>query len=236
MQFIRFLFFLILFCDYGLASAQPSSLMFVSVDSLKFQVYLNDTLKNSLPDDTVILENISDYYPTVKIELSNLAVQSPKIPVFLKPDFLVMFRIDFTDSVLTLEKISESKLFYTPRVKTDTLKTATFSQDSVYSVPEHTCSGAISELEFADFFTKYSEIDFDSEKVLFLINALAGHCYTSAQIRQIAGAMDSDEMRLIYCKLAYPYIVDKQNFSVVYDSFERSDTIQKMEDFLRNLK
>lgn len=73
---------------------------------------------------------------------------------------------------------------------------------------------------FDQFLVRYKNSSFDGDKINFVKSALRNTMFTAQQIAVLMREISFDKNRLETGKLLYPNCADRQNFFVVYDTFD----------------
>lgn len=88
-------------------------------------------------------------------------------------------------------------------------------------------------------YKKYYDIFYaqpnDKQRITETKTWIGDYYLTSAQVKNLAQAFYSDEERLAFAMMAYPMVVDKENFYEVYDVFAYFSTVFRLHDFIHGL-
>lgn len=102
-----------------------------------------------------------------------------------------------------------------------------FPQDNVYY------GGVMSDSAFNQFFNYYKEEgDFDNERVSIIESQIENSLFTSEQIRLLLNEFSFDSSRLEIAKRLFDKCVDRQNFFIVYDTFDFSSNKNELRKYV----
>lgn len=104
---------------------------------------------------------------------------------------------------------------------------------SVSAIAQKNCTNPMLE---EDFQLKLSGVKLqktDQAKVDLAMKSLAGNCYLSSQIKQMAAQFQDDEARFEFAKAAYAVVSDPWNFYEVYNTFGYFSNVMKLHDFTK---
>lgn len=99
----------------------------------------------------------------------------------------------------------------------------TFAQD---------CGQTASDNDFQQFYEQVAIQNDDQSKLNHSYPFLNGKCYQSGHIQLIAHLYLSEDSKLEFCKAAYPFVLDKENFYDVYDAFNTFSYAFRLHDFV----
>lgn len=97
-----------------------------------------------------------------------------------------------------------------------------------------TCKRAISNEQFQTKVRQLESQITDQEKLLIGKKILNKHCFSCAQIKEMASLFQDDFSRLEFSKQAYKKVVDKENFYDVYDAFIHYSVVFRLHDFVNS--
>ena len=104
-----------------------------------------------------------------------------------------------------------------------------FPQDDIYY------GNVINNAAFNQFFNYYKrEGGFDSERESIIESQMGNSLFTAEQISRLLKEFSFDSNRLEMAKRLYDKCVDRQNFFIVYDTFDFSSDKEKLRKYLFN--
>jgi len=96
------------------------------------------------------------------------------------------------------------------------------------------CSVAVNNTVFQQHYTQMAIQLTDQNRLTYAQTDMVNQCFTANQIKLMALLFLTDNDRLIYCKISYPRMVDKNNVYDVYDAFQSFSAAFKFHDFVHD--
>jgi hypothetical protein len=90
----------------------------------------------------------------------------------------------------------------------------------------------MSNQEFASLMQVIRNRSFDSDQLLIARQAVRNSVLSTTQIRQIMDLFSFESTKLEFAKFAYDYCFDRQNYFLIYDAFDFSDSISMLEQHI----
>lgn len=92
---------------------------------------------------------------------------------------------------------------------------------------------AMDDLAFDSFLKAVRDRSFDNTKVEIAEMGLSNNLFTTIQIRQLLNLFSFENSKLKIAKLAYPRVVDPQNYPQVFDVFSFDNSVSELSAFMR---
>ena len=94
------------------------------------------------------------------------------------------------------------------------------------------CQQVATDNDFQQFYEQVAVQETDQNKLNHSYQFLNEKCYSSGHIQLIAHLYLSEDSKLDFCKSAYPFVLDKENFYDVYDAFNTFSYAFRLHDFV----
>gem|GEM_PF-5070273 len=90
------------------------------------------------------------------------------------------------------------------------------------ALPNSDCPGAVDDVQFQKLAGILDRRFEDQDRIEFLKSKIKQYCYSTEQIRQMAGVFKTQSGRFVMVKMLYPRTVDADNFGALKDLFDSS--------------
>lgn len=94
------------------------------------------------------------------------------------------------------------------------------------------CNQLATDQEFQQFYEQVAVQNTDENKLTHSYQFFTGKCYSSGHIQLIAHLFLAEDLKLEFCKTAYAYVQDKENFYDVYDAFNTFSFAFRLHDYV----
>lgn len=98
------------------------------------------------------------------------------------------------------------------------------------------CTTPMNDVTFQTAFNQVAVLPTNETKFGKAIALLNGNCMSALQVKNMSQLFTDDAFRLDYCKLAYSFTVDKDNYYEVYDAFHRFSMAFRLHDYVEQTK
>lgn len=166
---------------------------------------------------------------------NSLAFQSEK-PALAREFYSVFLYKSISDTVPSGEKHSEP----------DSLKIAAYYyaeyydkyRDKKFEMPGYTgkigCNWPINEMYFEDIKAFIAKQAFESRRLLIAKEIVSKNCFSSRQIRHLAALFDFESSKLNFLKFAYSHTYDTDNYFIVMDVLDFTDSIKALDAYIKD--
>lgn len=105
---------------------------------------------------------------------------------------------------------------------------------SSFSLNAQDCNIQASNEQFQIAYSVMAGQSNDQNKLNNGITSFSQHCFTANQIKLMAMLFQDEQIRLDFCKMAYPRTFDRDNFYDVYDAFQTFSHALKLYNYVQN--
>lgn len=96
------------------------------------------------------------------------------------------------------------------------------------------CSKAISTVEYSRLLSRLKVAPNDNERLGLTKMSIQNNCFTTAQVRELAGSFNDDNFRSEFVIEIHPKTINNQDFYEVYDSFMYFSSVLRLHDYFNS--
>lgn len=104
------------------------------------------------------------------------------------------------------------------------------------SVNANRCSFAMAQNDFNNLLSSLKKQNFDEDKLAVAKQALSSNCVNARQVGDLMRTLAFDDDRLELAKMCYSRVVDSNNYYIVNDAFQFSDSVEKLTNYIMSGK
>lgn len=181
---------------------------------------------------TVMVDN--NYYnmPTAAFKLQNITPGKHYVEIFAGRRILFSAKVDFYGGAKTLAKIDRNGRFYIENVIYKQDPYPAYSEYSPYALQNNYAPLGMSNYQFNALLDVIDKQWSDRDKVNVAMQAMQANYVSSLQVKEMMKKMWNEDSRLELAEAAYPYVIDKQNFFIVNDTFWYADSVQELTEYI----
>jgi hypothetical protein len=110
-------------------------------------------------------------------------------------------------------------------------------RDKRFEMPGYTgktgCNWPINEADFEKIKAFIADRAFESRRLLIAKDIVSNNCFTSRQIRHLAALFDFESSKVNFLKFAYAYTFDTDNYFLVMDVLDFTDSIIALDTYIK---
>jgi Domain of unknown function (DUF4476) len=91
---------------------------------------------------------------------------------------------------------------------------------------------AMDQVSFGNALASIKKASFSDTKLTIAKQVIGSNCVSSAQVKSMMGEFDFEDTKLQFAKLAYPKVVDPQNYYMINDGFEFESSTEELAKFI----
>lgn len=110
------------------------------------------------------------------------------------------------------------------------------SQSQSQSVNANRCSFAMAQSDFNSLLSSLKKQSFDEGRISVAKQALSNNCVNARQVGDLMRTFAFDDDRLELAKMCYSRVVDSNNYYIVNDAFQFSDSVEKLTNYIMSGK
>ncbi len=110
-------------------------------------------------------------------------------------------------------------------------RTTTQQPTPRYNTP---CNVAMSNQELQAAKQSITNKSFEEDRIIIAKQIIRTRCLSAAQVLEIARIFDFEASRLDFAKFAYDYTTDSQNYYLVNDAFDFSESIRMLDEYIQS--
>lgn len=110
----------------------------------------------------------------------------------------------------------------------------TTQQPTTTSRHSSPCNVAMSGREFGEATQSILNKDFEDDRMIVAKQIVRTRCLSASQVLEMAKIFDFEASRLDFAKFAYDYTTDPQNYYLVNDAFDFSESIRMLDEYVQS--
>lgn len=104
------------------------------------------------------------------------------------------------------------------------------------NVNTNRCSFAMSQGDFNSLLSSIKKQGFDDGRIAVAKQAISSNCVSASQVGDLMRTFSFDDNRLELAKMCFSRVVDANNYYIVNDAFQFSDSAEKLANYIMSRK